>query len=109
MPKTEAARTRRQTKPGDVFGECPKCGERWELIDSEESARLAGESPDKWECDHCGYTLSIAACINAHADLLAACEAAVADYEKRTGNTSGIALRWVEQARAAIRKAKGDA
>ncbi|GAG08837.1 unnamed protein product [marine sediment metagenome] len=59
---------RQQTKPGDVFGQCPKCGEQWELIDSTPAA-TKGEAPDKWECDHCGYTLSLAACVNACAGM----------------------------------------
>jgi hypothetical protein len=40
-------------------------------------------------------------------DMLAALQGAVADYEARTHNTHGMALRWVVQARAAIAKATG--
>ena len=39
-------REKRQTqpiKPGDVFGECPKCGEMWERFGTQ------------WRCGHCGH------------------------------------------------------
>ena len=56
--------TRQPIEPGDVFGKCPKCGERWELVDPN-PASGSWLTPDSWECDHCGFTLSLAGCATA--------------------------------------------
>ena len=44
MHDTKPERQTRPARPGDVFGECPACGEQWERTDNQ------------WTCDHCGYT-----------------------------------------------------
>ena len=44
MHDTKPERQTRPARPGDVFGECPACGEQWERTDNQ------------WTCDHCEYT-----------------------------------------------------